>query len=137
MPRGALCRSRRELSNAYLLAKFSFDTAENEPCQVCPIECSERLHPARPSRELPRILQRYRGGPSSVPGGVEAEFRLRVQVPSSWPKQGSCENDRNANAKMDRTRPKGDFEIRVIKINAKGTCKEKSHFKIVFVQFAR
>ena len=34
--RSALCRSRRELSNAYLLAKFGFDTAENEPCQVCP-----------------------------------------------------------------------------------------------------
>ena len=25
-----------ELSNAYLLAKFRFDTAENEPCKVCP-----------------------------------------------------------------------------------------------------
>ena len=33
MQRSALCRSRRELSNAYLLAKFGFDTAENEPCQ--------------------------------------------------------------------------------------------------------
>ena len=32
--RSALCRSRRELSNAYLLAKFGFDTAENEPCKV-------------------------------------------------------------------------------------------------------
>ena len=32
-----MCRSRRELSNAYFLAKFGFDTAENEPCQVsCP-----------------------------------------------------------------------------------------------------
>ena len=29
-----MCRSRRELSNAYLLAKFGFDTAENEPLQV-------------------------------------------------------------------------------------------------------
>ena len=28
-------RSRRELSNAYLFAKFGFDTAENEPCKVC------------------------------------------------------------------------------------------------------
>ena len=28
--RSAVCRSRRELSNAYLLAKFGFDTAENE-----------------------------------------------------------------------------------------------------------
>ena len=27
----ALCRSRRELSNEYLLAKFGFDTAKNEP----------------------------------------------------------------------------------------------------------
>ena len=35
MQRSALCRSRRELSNAYLLAKFRFDTAENEPCKVC------------------------------------------------------------------------------------------------------
>ena len=33
----ALCRSRRELSNAYFLAKFGLDSAENEPCQV-PIE---------------------------------------------------------------------------------------------------
>ena len=33
-------RSRRELSNAYLLAKFRFDTAENEPSKVCPIEPS-------------------------------------------------------------------------------------------------
>ena len=31
MQRSALCRSRRELSNVYLLAKSGFDTAENEP----------------------------------------------------------------------------------------------------------
>ena len=30
MQRSALCRSRRELSNAYFLAKFGFDTAENQ-----------------------------------------------------------------------------------------------------------
>ena len=29
MQRSVLCRSRRELSNAYFLAKFGFDTAEN------------------------------------------------------------------------------------------------------------
>ena len=40
MQRTALCRSRRELfqidpnSNECLLAKFGFDTAENEPCKV-------------------------------------------------------------------------------------------------------
>ena len=30
MQRSALCGSRRELSNAYFLAKIRFDTAENE-----------------------------------------------------------------------------------------------------------
>ena len=34
MRRSALCRSRRELSNAYLLAKIGVDTAENEPLEV-------------------------------------------------------------------------------------------------------
>jgi len=29
-----LCRSRRELSNEYLLAKIGVDTAENEPLEV-------------------------------------------------------------------------------------------------------
>ena len=33
MQRGALCRSRRELSNEYLLAKIGIDTAENEPLE--------------------------------------------------------------------------------------------------------
>ena len=32
-----MCRSRRELSDAYLLAKVGFDTAENEACKVCPL----------------------------------------------------------------------------------------------------
>ena len=30
-----MCRVRRELSNEYLLAKFGFDTAENESLKVC------------------------------------------------------------------------------------------------------
>ena len=34
MQRSALCRSRRELSNEYLLAKIGVDTAENEPIEV-------------------------------------------------------------------------------------------------------
>ena len=34
MQRSALCRSRRELSNAYLLANIGVDTAENEPLKV-------------------------------------------------------------------------------------------------------
>ena len=35
MQRSALCRSRRELSNEYLVAKFGFDKAENELSKVC------------------------------------------------------------------------------------------------------
>ena len=31
------CRSRQELSNEYFLAKFGFDTAENQPRKVCPL----------------------------------------------------------------------------------------------------
>ena len=34
MQRSALCRSRRELSNEYLLAKIGVDTAENEPLKI-------------------------------------------------------------------------------------------------------
>ena len=34
MQRSVLCRSRRELSNEYLLAKIGVDTAENELLQV-------------------------------------------------------------------------------------------------------
>ena len=34
MQRSALCRSRRELSNAYLPANIGVDTAENEPLEV-------------------------------------------------------------------------------------------------------
>ena len=41
--RSALCRSRRELSNAYLLAKFGFDTFENQPCKVCPLSAYRSL----------------------------------------------------------------------------------------------
>ena len=64
--RSALCRSRRELSNAYLLAKNGVDTAENEPCKVCRIP--RTLWPvarrARCSRRSPRAdpLGVMRGG---------------------------------------------------------------------------
>ena len=46
MQRSALCRSRRELSNAYFVAKFGLDTAKNEPCQVCPTEPFPAAAPA-------------------------------------------------------------------------------------------
>ena len=38
-----MCRSRRELSNEYFVAQFGFDTAENEPCKVCPLSVYRSL----------------------------------------------------------------------------------------------
>ena len=43
---GPLCRSWQELSNDYLVAKIGFDTAENEPCKLCPL-CVYSYHIAR------------------------------------------------------------------------------------------
>ena len=49
-----MCRSRRELSNAYFVAKFGFDTADNHPCQACPLSayrsprCVESRIPGTP-----------------------------------------------------------------------------------------
>ena len=43
MQRSAFRRSRRELSNEYLLAKIGFDTAENAPCKVCPLSAYRSL----------------------------------------------------------------------------------------------
>ena len=67
MQRSALCRSRRELSNEYLLAKIGVDTAENEPLEVWgensiqyslhSLTCTEVLaEPARLTTELADIL---------------------------------------------------------------------------------
>ena len=61
-----MCKSRRELSNAYLLAKFGVDTAENEPCQVCPIP-----------RNAAAFFEVPRGGPPAARGGEE-QGRARV-----------------------------------------------------------
>ena len=54
--RSALCRSRRELSNEYLLAKIGVDTAENEPCKVCPLSAyrSPRFADYRKNQEQTR-----------------------------------------------------------------------------------
>ena len=41
--RSALCRSRREFPNEYLLAKFGFNIAENEPCKVFPLSAYRSL----------------------------------------------------------------------------------------------
>ena len=47
----ALCRSRRELSNAYFLAKFGFDTAANDPVKFARSPAAHRRLAAR-SEEL-------------------------------------------------------------------------------------
>ena len=65
-------RSRRELSNEYLRAKFGFDTAENdEPCKVCPLSAYRFLqiqaagrqdrgeHPAADLREERGLRRRW------------------------------------------------------------------------------
>ena len=54
--RSALCTSRRELSNAYLLAKLRFDTAENEPCKVCRIPAVARDLAGLRTQARPLIL---------------------------------------------------------------------------------
>ena len=61
MQRSALCRSRRELSNEYLLAKFGFDAEENEPCQVCPLS-ADRSH--RSLKETEKLFDPGRDGVS-------------------------------------------------------------------------
>ena len=61
-----MCRSRRELSNAYLLPKFGLDTAENEPCKVCPIERAAVY--SRPTRTTPRRGPAARPRAGSSPG---------------------------------------------------------------------
>ena len=40
------------VSDAYLLAKFGFDTAENEPCKVCPIDFARSSGAAVQQRPL-------------------------------------------------------------------------------------
>ena len=70
MQRSALCRSRRELSNEYLLANIGVDTAENEPlevwgkifsiihwCPYCWCDLHKRTHPM--VRTLRAVLERY------------------------------------------------------------------------------
>ena len=56
-----MCRSRRELSNEYLLAKFGFNTAENEPCKVCPLSAYRSLRFQATRRENRRGLRASRG----------------------------------------------------------------------------
>ena len=72
-----MCRSRRELSNAYLLAKIGVDTAENEPLEVwgensiqyslhsldCALAAPSARQPQRAPK--PRIRAAWRPEPSN------------------------------------------------------------------------
>ena len=74
--RSALCKFRGELSNAYLLAKFGFDTAENEPSKVCRIWCACR-DPASASRHLRLRDEREDGGSRANPSEQRGAWALK------------------------------------------------------------
>ena len=61
--RSALCRSRRELSSEYLLAKFGFDNTENQLCKVC---------------RSPRTDYYYYGSPRCI-GLITSEDRSQLE----------------------------------------------------------
>ena len=72
------------LQNAYFLAKSGFDTAENEPSKVCPIEPSRSIRLAKSREEVPAP----RGDPAAdrpghrAPGPrPEPDSRLAGGVP--------------------------------------------------------
>ena len=77
--RSASCRSRRELSNEYLLAKIGVDTAENEPCKVCPL--SAYRFPGSLLLLLLQIPQVFFVGVSRM----RAAMQLKSTKPSSEP----------------------------------------------------
>ena len=73
--RSALCRSRRELSNAFLVAKFGFDTAENEPSKV--------YHPTLPIFKQRAVGQPARGTRRSRACGRCGSARPRRRADSA------------------------------------------------------
>ena len=94
--RSALCRSRRELSNEYLFATFGFDTAENEPCKVCPLSVYRLFPQVQAAAHVPRacstacrricspavLVRRHAAGSGgvSVQRRAQAAAHRRVQV---------------------------------------------------------
>ena len=67
-----MCRSRRELSNAYFLAKFGLDTAENEPFQV-PFQFAGAAPAA--GRKQASLVARFFPGLFTNTIGMESEQR--------------------------------------------------------------
>ena len=90
MQSSALWRSRRELSNEYFLAKFRFDTAENEPFKVCrslPAGAAARSRRPR-RRELQRAQPIQQRVAPFVHPGIPSDPYERIQ--------GKREQKRNA-----------------------------------------
>ena len=87
-----MCRSRREHSNVYLLAKFGIDTAENEPSEVLLAMETQESMPEQPRRlrdlraEAEAALQQknstYRNGEVSTakPAVALRVFPTRCQI---------------------------------------------------------
>ena len=104
MQRRALCRSRRERSNAYLLAKFGFDialrylqflkiirstaaaAAENEHCKVCPLSelTNSRFARRRSSRRSACCASTRSSRPPEMPSpfvtGCGKVYRARSRL---------------------------------------------------------
>ena len=79
MQRSALCRSRRELSNEYLLAKFGFDTAENEPSKDPEsADVRDEQPPKRMSGPKRRVDERNLSAGSARSARKRALLKVRV-----------------------------------------------------------
>ena len=88
MQRSVLCRSRRELSHEYLLAKLDFDTAENEPSKVCPLSAYRSRSPRYSM--IASTLERARspspdGSEKSVDSGHSSSKRTDISRISASP----------------------------------------------------
>ena len=85
MQRSVKWRSRRELSNAYFLAKIGLDTSENEPCQVCRTPRNAAAVTARTSPPTPRTRRRAARAPPGRAGGPPRKGRPSAARPGSPP----------------------------------------------------
>ena len=91
-------KSRRELSNEYLPVIIGFDTAENEPCKVCPLSAYRSL---LLSLQIPQVKnpaatwteghdeQRFAPREEEVDPSLETTERLdyRALLEIAWEKQ--------------------------------------------------
>ena len=77
MQRSALCRSRQELSNAYLLTKFGFDTgSRTSPVNVFP----------DPSTSAARTLSKRTEYPTAPPRrtSISSATRVATDIAATW-----------------------------------------------------